>query len=162
MLKMVSTTIRNQEKGVLAKGVSAESSVTPEILGPKKQKMPKKTGLSSTFAHSERHRQKRRKCLQKAPSKDPLFLVPDTNTLLSDLHLQSGVAPANQTKERSVSWTFHRGIPEQKFNVNRACFPKEKHRIHKNGRTSWTFRFGPLFGLVCWRDSWCKGKILFW
>ena len=23
---------------------------------------------------------------------------------------------------------FSRGIPEQKFNVNRACFPKEKHR----------------------------------
>ena len=27
----------------------------------------------------------------------------------------------------------HRRIPEQKFNVNRACFPKEKHRIHKMG-----------------------------
>ena len=27
-------TLRNQEKGVLAKGVSAESSVTPRILGP--------------------------------------------------------------------------------------------------------------------------------
>ena len=40
----------------------------------------------------------------------------------------SGVAPANQTKERSVHELFAWGIPEQKFNVNRACFPKEKHQ----------------------------------
>ena len=38
------TFIRNKEKGVLAKGVSAESSVAP-----KKQKIPKGTGLGSTF-----------------------------------------------------------------------------------------------------------------
>ena len=62
--------------------------------------------------------------------------------------LQSGVAPANQTKERSVHKLFPRGIPEQKFNVNRACFPKANTRIHKNGRSSWTFCFSPFFGLV--------------
>ena len=33
--------------------------------------------------------------------------------------------------------------------VNRACFPKEQTRIHKKGRNSRTFRFGPFFGLVC-------------
>ena len=61
-----------------------------------------------------------------------------------------------QTKPKKVSsWTFRRGIPEQKFNVNRACFPKEKHQnSQKNGRNSWTFRFGPFFGLVCRGDSW--------
>ena len=32
--------------------------------------------------------------------------------------------------------------------VNRACFPKEKRQnSQKNGRNSWTFRFGPFFGL---------------
>ena len=25
---------------------------------------------------------------------------------------------------------FSQGVPEQKFNVNRACFPKENTRIH--------------------------------
>ena len=39
--------------------------------------------------------------------------------------------------------------------VNRACFPKEKHQnSQKNGRNAWTFRFGPFFGLVCRGDSW--------
>ena len=37
------------------------------------------------------------------------------------------MAPANQTKERSVH-ELRRGISEQKFNVNRACFPEEKHQ----------------------------------
>ena len=44
------------------------------------------------------------------------------------------MAPANETKERSVHELFA-GIPEQKFNVNRPCFPKEKHQnSQKNGR----------------------------
>ena len=68
---------------------------------------------------------------------------------LPDL-IRSGRGKPNQRKVSS--WTFRRGIPEQKFNVNRACFPKT--RIHKNGRNSWTFRFGPFFGLVCRGDSW--------
>ena len=28
-------------------------------------------------------------------------------------------------------------------------FPRKNTRIHKNRRNSWTFRFGPFFGLVC-------------
>ena len=31
------------------------------------------------------------------------------------------------------------------FNVNRACFLRKNTRIHRNGRTSWTFRFGPAY-----------------
>ena len=33
-------------------------------------------------------------------------------------------------------------------------FIRRNTRIHKNGRDSWTFRFGPFFGLVCRGDSW--------
>ena len=40
--------------------------------------------------------------------------------------IRSGPGKPNQRKVSS--WTFRRGIPEQKFNVNRACFPKEKHQ----------------------------------
>ena len=39
---------------------------------------------------------------------------------------RSGPGKPNQRKVSS--WTFCRGIPEPKFNVNRACFPKEKHQ----------------------------------
>ena len=31
---------------------------------------------------------------------------------------------------------------------------RKNTRIDKHGRTSWTFRFGPFFGLVYWGDSW--------
>ena len=73
-----------------------------------------------------------------------------------------------QTKPKNASsWTFPGGIPEQKFNVNRAfCFPRKNTRIHKNGRNSWTSRFGPFFGLVCRGDSWsvetCKATQVCW
>ena len=60
----------------------------------------------------------------------------------------SGVAPANQTKERSVhelsAGAFR--IPEQKFNVNRACFPRE-HTHTPEFTKKWAkfiARFGPL------------------
>ena len=67
----------------------------------------------------------------------------------------SGVAPANQTKERSVHELFRRGIPEQKFEMWIVlAFLRKTTRIHKNGRNSWTFRFGPFFGLVYRGDSW--------
>ena len=33
-------------------------------------------------------------------------------------------------------------------------FSRKNTRIHKNRRNSWTFRFGPFFGLVCQCDSW--------
>ena len=66
--------------------------------------------------------------------------------------VRSGPGKPNQRKVSS--WTFRRGIPEQKFNVNRACFLSKNIRIHKNERNSWTFRFGAFFGLVCRGDSW--------
>ena len=34
--------------------------------------------------------------------------------------------PGKPNQKKASSWTSRRGIPEQKFNVNRACFPKEK------------------------------------
>ena len=63
--------------------------------------------------------------------------------------VHSGVAPANQTKERSVRELFCRGIPEQKFNVNRACFPKEKHQNSQKWAKFMNFSFWPFlwFGL---------------
>ena len=68
-------------------------------------------------------------------------------------NVRSGPGKPNQRKVSS--WTFRRGIPEQKFNVNRACFPKEKRQnSHKKGRSSWTFRFGPFFRFVCRGHSW--------
>ena len=60
--------------------------------------------------------------------------------------LLSGVAPANQRKVSS----FHTGIPEQKFNVNCACFPKEKHQnSQKWAKQLMNFSFWPFlwFGL---------------
>ena len=76
---MITYKARNQEKGVLAKGVSAESSVTPKetkkyprILGPAEHlafraPQPRET---NTFA--------------KPPSKTPLFLVPDQDLASRD------------------------------------------------------------------------------
>ena len=52
--------------------------------------------------------------------------------------VRSGLGKPNQRKVSS--WTFRRGISEQ-----------------KNGRNSWTFRFAPFFGLVCRGDSWAGG-----
>ena len=69
------------------------------------------------------------------PNLDP-HLPPPKSKLLTrfcpcvsfDSNLQeSGVALANQTKKRSVHG-FSQGLPQQKFNVNRACSPKEKHQ----------------------------------
>ena len=55
---------------------------------------------------------------------------------IHDPKIRSGPGKPNQRKVSSR--TFHRGIPEQKFNVNRACFPKEKHQnSHENGRNSY-------------------------
>ena len=49
---------------------------------------------------------------------------------------------------------FSRGHSEQKFNVNRAFFPKEKTpEFTKMGEIHELFRFGPFFGLVCRGDS---------
>ena len=37
------------------------------------------------------------------------------------------------------------GIPEQKFNVNRACFPKEKHQNSQKWAKFMNFSFRPFF-----------------
>ena len=59
------------------------------------------------------------------------------------LEIESGVSPANQTKERPGKpnqtkgqfMNFSGDKLEQKFDVNRACFPKEKRQnSHKHGR----------------------------
>ena len=73
------------------------------------------------------------------PSRQPLFETFD-----------SGVAPANQTKERSVHGLFtDRGILEEKFNVNCACLPKEKHQNSQKWAKFMNFSFWPFlwFGL---------------
>ena len=44
----------------------------------------------------------------------------------------------------SSSWTFYRGIPEQNFNVNRACFPKEKHQDSQKRAKFMNFSFWPF------------------
>ena len=51
----------------------------------------------------------------------------------------SGVAPANQTKERSVHELFARAFRNKSSICEfRACFPEEKHQnSHKNGRNSY-------------------------
>ena len=61
----------------------------------------------------------------------------------------SGVAPANQTKERSVHELFAGAFRNKISMWIVLVFPRKNTRIHKNGRNSWTFHFGPLFGLVC-------------
>ena len=62
--------------------------------------------------------------------------------------LRSGPGKPNQRKVSS--WTFRRGIPEQKFNnVNRACFPKEKKTEFTKMAKFMNFSFWPFlwFGL---------------
>ena len=67
----------------------------------------------------------------------------------------SGVAPANQTKGRSVHELFAGAFRNKSSMWIVLVFPKKKNtRIHKKGRNSWTFRFGAFFGLVCRGDSW--------
>ena len=61
--------------------------------------------------------------------------------------VRSGPSKPNQRKVSS--WTFRSGIPEQKFNVNRACFPKEKHQNSQKWAKFMNFLFWPFlwFGL---------------
>ena len=55
------------------------------------------------------------------------FLMSAGNSLeLYYKFIRSGPGKPNQRKVSSR--TFRGGIPEQKFNVNRASFPKEKHQ----------------------------------
>ena len=69
---------------------------------------------------------------------------------------KSGVAPANQTKERSVHELFAGAFRNKSSMWTVLVFLRKNTRIHKNGRNSWTFRFGPFFGLVCRGNSWKK------
>ena len=70
MVEVGQGVVKNQEKGVLAKGVSAESSVTP-----KETKNAQGYWAQQYIWHSERRSQERRTILQKPPSKNPLVLV---------------------------------------------------------------------------------------
>ena len=60
---------------------------------------------------------------------------------------KSGVTPANQTKERTVHELFPGAF--WKFDVNRACFPKEKHQNSQKQAKFMNFSFWPFlwFGL---------------
>ena len=69
--------LRNQEKGVLAKGVSAESSVTP-----KETKIPKDTGPSTTFGTQRATAKRGVYPCKNPPSKNPLASVPHELRLL--------------------------------------------------------------------------------
>ena len=70
----------------------------------------------------------------------------------------SGVAPPNQTKERSVHELFAGAFQNKSSMWIVLVFLRKNTRIYKKGRNSWTFRFGPFFGLVCWGDSWFWGR----
>ena len=58
--------------------------------------------------------------------------------------------PGKPNQKKVSSWTFRRGIPEQKFNVNRACFPKGKHQNSQKRAKFMNFSFWPFlwFGLL--------------
>ena len=46
-------------------------------------------------------------------------------------------SPRQTQPKKGQCMNFPRGKPEEKFDVNRACFPKQKHQnSHKNGRNS--------------------------
>ena len=70
--------------------------------------------------------------------------------------LNSGVTPANQTKERPVHELFAGAFQNKSSMWIVLVFRRKNTRIHKNGRNSWTFRFGPFFGLVYRGDSWAE------
>ena len=72
--------------------------------------------------------------------------------------IRSGPGKPNQRK--TSSWTFRRGIPEQKFNVNCACFPKEKHQNSQKWAKFMNFSFRPFlwFGLPGWLLRENRGK----
>ena len=53
--------------------------------------------------------------------------------------------PGKPNQRKASSCIFYGGIPEQKFDMWIVLvFPRKTTRIHKSGRNSWTFRFGPF------------------
>ena len=63
---------------------------------------------------------------------------------------------SNQTEERSVHELFAGAFRNKSSMWIVLVFLRKNTRIHKNGRNSWTFRFGPFFGLVCRGNYWVK------
>ena len=53
--------------------------------------------------------------------------------------------PGKPNQKKSVHELFGRGIPEQKFNMSRACFPKEKHQNSQKWAKFMNFSFWPFF-----------------
>ena len=71
------------------------------------------------------------------------------NPILYELLVEENQESPRQTKPKKGQFmNFSRG-PE-------LVLPRKSTRIHKNGRNSWTFCFGPFYGLVCRGDSWEK------
>ena len=76
---------------------------------------------------------------------------------LKFVKINFGQESPRQTKPKKVSsWTFPRGIPEQEFNVNRACFPKEKHQSSQKWAKFMNFLFWPFL----W--SGLPGRLMMW
>ena len=70
------------------------------------------------------------------------------------IFIRSGPGPlANQTKGRSVHELLTGAFQNKSSMWIVLVFLRKNNRIHKNGRNSWTFRFGTFFGLVCQGDS---------
>ena len=76
---------RNQEKGVLAKGVSVESSVTAKATESTQGCWPQQY-----IWHSERHSQERRTFCKNPLLKPPLFLVPKGSRLAEGCFFPQG------------------------------------------------------------------------
>ena len=66
----------------------------------------------------------------------------------------SGVAPANQTKERSVHELFTGAFPGTKVQCESCLFSKGKKPEFTKWARFMNFSFGPFFGLVC------RGRLL--
>ena len=83
------------------------------------------------------------------PSKLPSAVLHQTITGQNNgfrewFQIMSGVAPTNQTKERSVHELFAGAFRNRSSIWIVLVFLRKNTRIHKNGWNSWTFRFGPF------------------
>ena len=67
---------------------------------------------------------------------------------------RSGPGKPNQRK--ASSWTFRGGIPEQKLDVNHACFPKEKHQNSQKWAKFMNFLFWPFLYFACSPEEFCE------
>ena len=71
-----------------------------------------------------------------------------------EVEIRSGPGKPNQKK--SVHELFAGAFRNKSSMWTVLVFLRKNTRIHKNRRNSWTFRFGPFFGLVCRGDSWSE------